>query len=130
MASEYDIIIIGSGTAGLSAAASIVRQDHTTLLFDSGKYRNAKTNHMHTVPSWDDRGPAEFRAASPRDLERYGTVTVEHIEVERIKQNENGIFEATAAGKTWTGKKVILATGVEDVFPNIPSYTDCWVSGM
>ncbi|KAK2611673.1 hypothetical protein N8I77_005003 [Diaporthe amygdali] len=130
MASEYDIIIIGSGPAGLSAAASIVRQDHTTLLFDSGKYRNAKTNHMHTVPSWDDRGPAEFRAASPRDLERYGTVTVEHIEVERIKQNQNGIFEATAAGKTWTGKKVILATGVEDVFPNIPSYTDCWVSGI
>lgn len=130
MASVYDIIIIGGGPAGLSAAASIVRQDHKTVLFDSGKYRNAASKHMHTVPTWDHRNPADFRTSSRTDLERYGSVTVENVGIESLKQNENGLFVATGNGVTWMGKKVILATGVEDVFPDIPGYAECWVSGI
>lgn len=130
MASEYDILIIGGGPAGLSAAASIVRQDHKTALFDSGKYRNTQSKHMHTVPAWDHRDPAEFRSASLAGLERYGSVTVENVEVETIKKNDDGTFEVSAGGKTWKGKKVILATGVEDIFPDIAGYAECWVSGM
>lgn len=130
MASEYDIIIIGGGPAGLSAAASIVRQDHKTVLFDSGRYRNAEARHMHTVPSWDHRDPAEFRAASLAQFERYGSVTVENVEVEAAKRNDDGTFEVTASGRTWKGKKLLLATGVEDIFPDIPGYAECWVSGI
>lgn len=130
MASEYDILIVGGGPAGLSAAASIVRQDHKTVLFDSGKYRNAESKHMHTVPAWDHRDPAEFRSASLAGFERYGSVTVEDVDVESIKQNGDGKFEASGGGKIWTGKKVILATGVEDIFPDIAGYSDCWVSAM
>lgn len=130
MASEYDILIVGGGPAGLSAAASIVRQDHKTALFDSGKYRNAESKHMHTLPAWDHRDPAEFRSASLAGLERYGSITVENVEIEAIKQNDDRTFEASGAGKTWTGKKVILATGVEDIFPDITGYAECWVSAM
>ena len=130
MALEYDIIIIGGGPAGLSAASSVVRQDHKTILFDSGRYRNSLSKHMHTVPTWDHRDPHEFRTAARADLERYGSVTVEATEVFRLVQREDGVFEATAGGKTWTGKKVILSTGVEDVFPDIEGYPECWVSGM
>jgi thioredoxin reductase len=130
MASEYDIIIIGGGPAGLSAAASIVRQDHKTVLFDSSKYRNAEAKHMHTVPSWDHRDPAEFRTASLAEFKRYGSVTVQHVEIESVKKSEDGTFEAIGGGKSWKGKKLLLATGVEDVFPDIPGYAECWVSGM
>lgn len=130
MASEYDIIIIGGGPSGLSAAASIVRQDHKTVLFDSGKYRNSQSKHMHTMPSWDHQDPETFRAASRADFKRYSSITIENAEVESLRQREDGVFEATSGGTTWTGKKVILATGVEDVFPDIPGYAECWVSGM
>lgn len=132
MAAEYDIIIIGGGPAGLSAASSIVRQGHKTLLLDSGKYRNAESKHMHTVATWDHRDPEEFRAAARADLARYGTVAVENAEVETVKKREDdGFFEVTAGnGTPWIGKKLILATGVEDVFPDIPGYAECWVTGM
>lgn len=130
MAFEYEIMVIGGGPAGLSAASSIVRQSHKTVLFDSGKYRNSLSKHMHTVASWDHRDPAAFRAAARADLDRYGSVTVENVEIESIKKRDDGLFEATADGKTWTSKKVVLATGVEDVFPEIPGYAECWVSAM
>ncbi|KAK5636072.1 hypothetical protein RRF57_011784 [Xylaria bambusicola] len=130
MASEFDILIVGGGPAGLSAASSIVRQDHKTILFDSGMYRNRQSKYMHTVPGWDHQDPADFREKAKEDLGRYGSLTVKDAEVETLKQREDGIFEATACGETWTGKKVILATGVEDIFPDIPGYSECWVSGM
>ncbi|KAF2179256.1 FAD/NAD(P)-binding domain-containing protein [Zopfia rhizophila CBS 207.26] len=131
MANPADILIIGGGPAGLSAAASIVRQAHSIVIFDSGKYRNEASNYMHTLPTWDHRHPKEFRDAAKKDFERYGTVTLENAQVKSIKQTDEGLFEATVEdGRTWTGRKVILATGVEDVFPDIPGYADCWVSGI
>ncbi|KAH9888160.1 FAD/NAD(P)-binding domain-containing protein [Xylariomycetidae sp. FL2044] len=130
MAFEYEILVIGGGPSGLSAATTIVRQSHKTILFDSGKYRNAEARHMHTLATWDHQDPAKFRAAARADLERYGTVTVENVEIESITRRDDGLFEARGDGKTWTGKKVILATGVEDIFPDIPGYADCWVSGV
>jgi thioredoxin reductase len=130
MAAEYEILVFGGGPAGLSAAASIVRQDHKTVLFDSGKYRNSLSKHMHTMPSWDHQDPQVFREKSVKDFERYGSITVEKIEIDTLKQREDGLFEATGGNRTWTGKKVILATGVEDIYPDIPGYAECWVSGM
>jgi gliotoxin/aspirochlorine biosynthesis thioredoxin reductase len=130
MAAEYDIIIIGGGPAGLSAAASIVRQDHETILFDSSSYRNSEAKHMHTVPSWDHRDPAEFRAVSLAEFKRYGSVTVQNTKIEIVGQNKDSTFTVKGGGKTWTGKKLLLATGVEDIFPDIPGYAECWVSGM
>ncbi|KAI5927183.1 FAD/NAD(P)-binding domain-containing protein [Camillea tinctor] len=131
MAAEYDIIIIGGGPSGLSAASSIVRQSHETVLLDSGKYRNGKSKHMHTVPAWDNHDPEEFRAAARADFVRYDSVTVENVEVTSVKKRDDGLFEATGNnGKAWVGKKLILATGVQDVFPDIPGYADCWLSGI
>lgn len=130
MANIFDIMIIGGGPAGLSAASSIVRQGHTTVLFDSQKYRNSLSTHLHTVPSWDHRDPNDFRAAAKADLGRYGSVTIKATEVESLQQREDGIFEAISGSEICLSKKVILATGVEDVFPDIVGYQECWATGM
>jgi thioredoxin reductase len=130
MTSKHEIVIIGCGPIGLSAAASNLREDHKTVLFDSRKYRNAEYKHMHTVPIWDYQDPANFRAAARKDFERYGSIVIKNVKVKNLTHPEDEPFEATANGKTWTGKKVILATGVEDVFLDILGYVDCWVAGM
>jgi gliotoxin/aspirochlorine biosynthesis thioredoxin reductase len=129
--SPVDILIIGGGVAGLSAAAAVVRQDHTVVIIDSQKYRNAGSLHMHTLATWDHRNPVDWRAAARKDFERYGTVTIENREVDKVMKVENGLFKATSKdGQEWTTKKVILATGVEDVFPSIPGYAESWITGM
>ncbi|CAI6332534.1 unnamed protein product [Periconia digitata] len=130
MAYEYEIMVVGAGPAGLSTAASIVRQDYRVVIFDSGEYRNALSKHMHTLPTWDHQDPAAFREAAVKDFARYGSVSIENVQVESIKKREDGLFEASAGGKSWTAQKVVLATGVEDVFPDIPGYAECWVSGI
>ena len=124
----YDVLIVGGGPAGLSAATALVRQLHSSVLFDSGSYRNAAAKHMHSVPTWDHKDPEEFRASARRDLlARYQDIVhLEDTGITAIKRIDGG-FEATdQSGKIWQGKKVILATGVKDEFPSIDGYAECW----
>jgi gliotoxin/aspirochlorine biosynthesis thioredoxin reductase len=64
-------------------------------------------------------------------FELYSPVTVENAEVATLKWLDIGLFEvAISDGKTWIGRNVILATGVEDISRGIPGYAECWISGM
>lgn len=127
-----DVLIVGAGPSGLAAATGLARQLYTAVVFDSGVYRNARTEHMHNVPTWDHRNPKEFRAKARDDLlARYNTIHFENTTVESIHRTTKGSFEATdTRGHTWTGRKVILATGVRDIFPEIENYSDVWVKGV
>lgn len=130
MPAPFDILIIGGGPAGLSTASSVVRQAHSTLIIDSGKYRN-DDSYMHTLSTWDHRKASEFRAAARKDFERYGTVQIEDAEVASVKKTEEGLFQLTSTnGEVWEGHKLVLATGVIDVFPKIEGYAECWVTGI
>ncbi|KAK4239025.1 hypothetical protein C8A03DRAFT_43329 [Achaetomium macrosporum] len=130
--SSKDVLIIGGGPGGLATATSLARQLYTAVVFDSGVYRNARTHHMHNVPTWDHRDPREFRAKARADLlARYHTIHFEDTAVASVRRTEDGRFEATdASGTTWTGKKVVLASGVRDVYPDIPGYDQVWGRGV
>jgi thioredoxin reductase len=100
--STLDVLIVGGGPAGLAVATGLARQLYTAVVFDSGVYRNARTKHMHNVPAWDHRDPAEFRAKVRSELlARYDTVRFEETKIESIRRTEAGRFEATDAN----GKK-------------------------
>jgi hypothetical protein len=128
-----DVLVIGGGPGGLAVATSLARQLYTAVVFDSGVYRNARTRHMHNVPTWDHRDPREFRAKARSDLlARYHTIHFEDTAVESVRRTDDGrFFEATdAKGTTWTGKKVVLATGIRDIYPDVPGYDDVWGRGL
>jgi thioredoxin reductase len=127
-----DVLIVGAGPSGLAAATGLARQLYTAVVFDSGVYRNARTEHMHNVPTWDHRNPKEFRAKAREDLlARYNTIHFENTTVESIHRTPKGCFEATdERGRTWSGRKLILATGVRDIFPEIENYSDVWANGV
>ncbi|KAK6849414.1 hypothetical protein PG990_001707 [Apiospora arundinis] len=127
-----DVLIIGGGPAGLAVATGLARQLYTAVVFDSGVYRNALTKHMHNVPTWDHRDPAEFRAKAKSDLlARYSTVQFEQTKIESIIRVQHGRFQATGSdGRTWTGRKLVLASGMTDVAPDIKGYASCWAQGI
>lgn len=129
----YDALIIGGGPAGLAAATTLVRQLQTALVFDTGVYRNARAQHLHSVPGFDHDDPADFRTKAKGDiLRRYDTVVFKKARITEIKKSEtSGLFEAVdGAGREYRGRKVVIASGVRDLLPAIEGFDECWGYGM
>ncbi|KAI4147173.1 MAG: hypothetical protein LQ341_001853 [Variospora aurantia] len=127
-----DVLIIGGGPAGLSAATGLARQLYTAVVFDSGVYRNQRTKHMHNVLTWDHANPEDFRQKGRQDiLNRYTTINFQDSEVKSVSKTPNGNFELSdGQGRLWEGRKLVIATGVRDVYPDIEGYDDCWARGI
>jgi thioredoxin reductase len=131
----YDVLIIGGGISGLAAALTLARQQHTALVLDSEVYRNAPSPHMHNVLAFDRVDPKEFREAARKNiLDYYTTIEFQRADVVKIVEDMGAAkqqFTVTGRdGNAWTGRKVILANGVQDVFPDIEGYKECFAKAM
>ncbi|KAL9064042.1 MAG: hypothetical protein Q9161_009125 [Pseudevernia consocians] len=127
----YDVIIVGGGPAGLSAASALGRVRRSALLIDSGVYRNAPTQEVHDVLTRDGTVPAEFRALARDQISVYPSVSMMNGTVSSIvPKNNNTYFTTTdVEGKQYLSKKVILATGMKDLLPSTPGLAAGWGSG-
>ncbi|KAI1421992.1 hypothetical protein F5Y12DRAFT_661116 [Xylaria sp. FL1777] len=128
--SFVDVLIVGGGPAGLSAALTLVRQRHTVLVFDTNECRAEPSRHLHGVTGWENKSPAEYLAYARNELKAYDCFTTSDVEVTELKAIDGGFQATDKNGATFNGKKVILANGVISVFPNIPGYADCWGKGI
>ncbi|KLJ08797.1 hypothetical protein EMPG_15765 [Blastomyces silverae] len=122
-----DVLVFGGGPVGLAAALTLVRQGHTAILFDSGSYRNVDVKHMHMIPTWDHRNPAEFREKARFEIQNhYASVRIEDVEITAVRTSNDSLFEVTDGNsRAWKGKKIILATGSANIFLDILGYVDC-----
>ncbi|KAL8285773.1 hypothetical protein RB597_002711 [Gaeumannomyces tritici] len=131
----YDAIIVGGGPAGLAAASALGRVRRTTLLIDSGDYRNGPTRHMHDVLGFDGVTPAYYRHAARQQISHYTTVVFANGTVSRISGNDTDHFVVTTTGfdgRTFDvrSRKVVLATGLKDNLPQTPGMWENWGKGL
>jgi thioredoxin reductase len=115
----FDIIIVGAGPSGLSAALMLGRCRRHVLVCDSGQPRNAASSAMHGFLTQDGTTPEEFRRIGREQLRPYTTVEYRPLEVVDVERQDNH-FNVTLADQTRVdARALLLATGLKDILPPI-----------
>ena len=132
MANEkvYDVLIVGGGHAGLSAALTMYRQLHTSLIFDVKQPRNAWVTPTHVLAGWEGHSAEDIRAAARKELLETGLVTFRESEARTVKKTDIGFEVVDGEGQRWIGKKLLIATGKQNIFPDIPGYAENYPDRM
>jgi thioredoxin reductase len=117
---HFDVIIVGAGPAGLSAALVLGRCRRQVLVCDVGRPRNAASHAMHGYLTRDGIAPGEFLHAARAQLHPYGTVTLVEEEAIDVAPFEGGFAVQLRNREHYACRKLLLATGVVDALPPIP----------
>lgn len=119
-----DCIIVGGGPAGLSAALVLGRARRSVVLIDDNRPRNAVTHASHGFLTRDGIRPNEFRRIASEEVLKYPSVEHRQVEVADVFRQADGFEIVTKTGEQVRAKKLILATGLKEVFPEIKGLHD------
>lgn len=128
--SRYDVVIVGGGPAGLSAALILGRCRRRVLLVDSGKPRNAVSRAMHGFLTRDGENPMELRRIAREQLRPYESVEIREGEIVAARCHGDWFELREAAGEVFSARKLLLATGLLDDLPDIPGFAELYGRGV
>lgn len=129
MDEHYDVVIIGAGPAGLSAALNLARARRRVLVLDANRPRNAATMVSHGFLTRDGIPPHELRKLAREELARYPEAELQPATVTSVQPAEVGDsrFRVDARGvngspnRSVTASSVLLASGLKETLPALPS---------
>jgi len=124
----WDLIVVGGGAAGLSAALTLGRARRRVLVVDAGQPRNRFTRHMHAVLGRDGTSPADLLADGRREVESYRGV-IRRASVSRVTRADDGFVVALDDTEEQT-RRLLVATGVRDVLPELAGLAQWWGRGV
>ncbi|MUN63121.1 methyltransferase domain-containing protein [Kocuria sediminis] len=122
---QWDVVVIGGGAAGLSAALLLGRARRRTLVVDAGSPRNRFAGHMHGVLGQEGVPPAELLQRGRAEVSAYG-VRITRGTVERVDPSGAGVEVTLHEGEPVQARTVIVATGMTDELPGIPGLAERW----
>ncbi|MCI0362677.1 MAG: NAD(P)/FAD-dependent oxidoreductase [Phycisphaerales bacterium] len=121
----HDVIIVGGGPAGLSAALVLGRCRRSVLIIDQGNPRNAAAKKMHGYLTRDGIGPKELLRLGRREIHRY-RVEFRRGEVVDAMRGREHFQVRLHDGSRFRSRKLLLATGVRDQLPRLPGLTELY----
>lgn len=122
----FDVIIIGGSYAGLSAGMSLGRSLRKVLIIDSGDPCNKQTPHSHNFITQDGKPPKEIALLAKQQVEKYSTVAFFNGLATNGVKTADGFEIQVASGETFAAKKLIFATGIRDMMPDMEGFAACW----
>ncbi|WP_227935115.1 NAD(P)/FAD-dependent oxidoreductase [Alkalihalobacillus deserti] len=115
-----DVVIVGGGPGGLSAALVLGRSRRSVVLIDSGHPRNEVTYESHGFLTRDGIKPFELRELAHEQMKTYPNVTIVSDLVEGVVNEQKQFKTTTQTGSVYYSRKVIFATGLKEDIPDIP----------
>ncbi|GGA83203.1 thioredoxin reductase [Arenimonas soli] len=122
----YDLIVIGGGYAGMSAAMQLVRAHRTVVVVDGGRRRNRSAATAHGFLTQEGADPAQIALTARDQLRAYPTLTWIEGEVEGASGTCDAFEVVLGDGARLQGRRLLLATGVFDELPEIPGLAERW----
>ncbi len=116
---SYDVVVVGGGAAGLSAALVLGRSRRSVLVVDAGEPRNAPASSVHNYLGREGTRPAELLEIGREEVGRYG-VEVRRGRVSSAARTPGGFALGLEDGTSLSSRRLMLATGVVDALPAVP----------
>lgn len=127
MSELYEVVVVGGGAAGLSAALVLTRSRRTVAVVRGGEPRNAPAEHMHGFLTRDGMPPGELLAAGAAEVAGYGGELIDDVVAGIEKRTGDDDFTIQlAGGRVLTARRVLIATGLRDELPDLPGVRERW----
>jgi len=123
---RHDVVIVGGGPAGLTAALYLARSRRRILVLDGGRPRNRQAAHAHGVFTRDGASPLDLLAEARTQLAHYADADFRAVEAVSAEGCKGRFVVRLADGDHVEARRLVLACGVRDELPPIPGIGELW----